>query len=164
VSDRPEDVDAAFAAIVADLEREGFGAGLPTGPEPAEERGAPGQRDQREQREPREPAEPLTGEPTTPIAAWRGHDTEWDWSWGSDDEHYVPPEPPPLPRLRPMTILALVLVVAGVLLLVAPGTVGLDPRIGTPISLLALVCGFGLLFLRIRRTPPETDHENGAQV
>lgn len=156
MSERPEDVDAAFAAIVADLEREGFGADVPTDTEPTEELTTSGQR---------EAAEPTTGEPTAPITAWRGQEAEWDWSWGSDEEHYVPPEPPPLPRLRPITVLALILVVAGVLLLAAPGVIGLDPRVATPISLLALVCGFGLLFLRMRRTPPDPgDHGNGAQV
>jgi len=147
VSDRPEDVDAAFAAIVADLEREGLGANVQPDTEPTEEIPHP---------------PPAVAEEA--AAAWRGHESDWDWSWGSDDEHYIPPEPPPLPRLRPMTIVALVLVVAGVVLLIAPGLIGLDPRIGTPISLLALVCGFGLLFLRIRRTPPDTGDDNGAQV
>jgi hypothetical protein len=159
VSDRPEDVDAAFAAIVADLEREGLGAGVHADTEPTDAIATPGLT------QPPPTPEVPTGEPTAPIAAaWRGHDTEWDWTWNSDEEHYVPPDPPPLPRLRPMTILALVLVVAGVLLLVSPGLIGLDPRIATPISLLALVCGFGLLFLRIRRTPADTGDDNGAQV
>jgi hypothetical protein len=165
LSDRPEDVDAAFAAIVADLEREGLGADLDLADaERTEDLTHPIRAERVEEAERVEPATPPTGEPTAPIAAWRGHETEWDWSWGdATDEHYVPPEPPPLPRLRPMTIVALVLVIAGVLLLIAPGLVGLDPRIGTPISLVALASGFGLLFLRIRRTPPDP-HDNGAQV
>jgi hypothetical protein len=148
VSDRPEDVDAAFAAIVADLEREGLGSNVEPDTEPTEEL----------------PHPPAALAAEEPAASWRGHDSDWDWSWGSDDEHYIPPDPPPLPRLRPMTIVALMLVVAGVVLLIAPGAIGLDPRIGTPISLLALVCGFGLLFLRIRRTPPDTEHDHGAQI
>jgi hypothetical protein len=156
VSERPEDVDAAFAAIVADLEREGLGADIQAESErPTESLAHPAKSEETK------PAEPAAAEP---AQSWRGHDAEWDWSWGADEGHYVPPEPPPLPRLRPVTILALILVVCGVVILVAPGIVGLDPRIGTPISLLTLVCGFGLLFLRIRRTPPETDHDNGAQV
>jgi hypothetical protein len=149
VSDRPEDVDAAFAAIVADLEREGLGANVEAEPPTEELPKAP------------TPAPQATVEPAT---AWRGNDTDWDWSWSTDDEHYVPPEPPPLPRLRPMTIVALILVVAGVVLLLSPGLIGLDPRIATPISLLSLVCGFGLLFLRIRRTPADNGDDNGAQV
>ncbi|HEV2782949.1 MAG TPA: hypothetical protein VGX25_26470 [Actinophytocola sp.] len=163
MSDRPEDVDAAFAAIVADLEREGLGADLDNATERTEDLTHPLKASALEDTDRIETAGEQTaplGEPTAPIAAWRGHDTEWDWSWGTDDEHYVPPEPPPLPRLRPLTIVALLLVVAGVLLLI-PDLIGLDRRIGTPIALLALTSGFGLLFLRIRRTPPT---DNGAQV
>ncbi|HEU5473990.1 MAG TPA: hypothetical protein VFV67_25370 [Actinophytocola sp.] len=157
MSDRPEDVDAAFAAIVADLEREGLGADVQVD-EPTTEALPVADPDAGK-------PEAATGEPTAPIAAaWRGHDAEWDWSWNNDEEHYVPPEPPPMPRLRPLTVLALLLVVAGVLLLVSPALVGLDPRIATPISLVALVCGFGLLFLRIRRSPADTGDDNGAQV
>jgi hypothetical protein len=156
VSERPEDVDAAFAAIVADLEAEGLGSDIQADTERTEAIPTVD--------EPGEPAPAPTGEPTAPIAAWRGHDADWDWSWSADDEHYVPPEPPPLPRLRPMTIVALILVVCGVLLLLGPAVLGLDPRIATPISLLALVCGFGLLFLRIRRTPSDSGDDNGAQV
>jgi hypothetical protein len=152
VSDRPEDVDAAFAQIAADLQREGVGRDMRGGTvrgEPADDRPEP------------------TGERPTvadPGPTWRGHNTEWDWSWGTDEEHYVPPEPPPLPRLRPMTITALVLVIAGVVLLMAPGVVGLGARVATPISLAALVCGFGMLFLRLRRSPTESEGDNGAQV
>lgn len=151
MSDRPEDVDAAFAAIVADLEREGLGANVESDPGPPTE----------ELPQASAPAPQAAVEPAT---AWRGNDTDWDWSWSTDDEHYIPPEPPPLPRLRPMTIVALILVVTGVVLLLSPSLIGLDPRIATPISLLSLVCGFGLLFLRIRRTPSDTGDDNGAQV
>lgn len=152
MSDRPEDVDAAFAAIVADLEREGLGANVEADAEPPTEE------------LPQSPPAPAPQAAVEPAATWRGNDTDWDWSWGTDDEHYIPPEPPPLPRLRPMTIVALILVVAGVVLLLSPGLIGLDPRIATPISLLSLVCGFGLLFLRIRRTPADSGDDNGAQV
>jgi hypothetical protein len=161
VSERPEDVDAAFAAIVADLEREGLGADVETDPERTQDLPHPLKAGAAEEPERADPAQ--SGEPTAPIAAWRGHDSEWDWSWGTDDEHYVPPEPPPLPRLRPLTIVALLLVMVGVGLLIVPEVIGLhDARISTPISLLALACGFGLLFLRIRRSPPGPD--GGAQV
>jgi hypothetical protein len=155
VSDRPEDVDAAFAAIVADLEREGVGGKLPDLEEDAEpdaEETAPAPRPQ-----------PQAGPPPT---AWRGQEAEWDWSWGTDDEHYIPPEPPPLPRLRPLTIVALVLILAALVLLVLPGVIGLDARIGTPIALVTLTCGGAMLLLRIRQTPkpPKDDRDDGAQI
>ncbi len=155
MSERPEDVDAAFAAIVADLEREGLGANLQPDTERTEELPHPPKTDE-------SPAAPAVA--PEPGQAWRGHDSEWDWSWGSDDEHYVPPEPPPLPRLRPMTIVALILVVVGILLLLLPRMIGINDTIGTPLGLLSLVSGFGLLFLRIRRTPSDTGDDNGAQV
>jgi hypothetical protein len=162
VSDRPEDVDAAFAAIVADLEREGVGSHLPDLDEPAEKRDA----DRRDSRDSTDAAP--APQPAPPPAAWRGHgqEGEWDWSWSTEEDHYVPPEPPPLPRLRPLTIVALVLILAAVVLLVLPSVIGLDARIGTPIALVALTCGGAMLLLRVRQTPkpPDDDREDGAQI
>ena len=99
-------------------------------------------------------------------ATWRGPQTEWDWSWSTDEDHYVPPEPPPLPRLRPLTMVALGLILAALVLLVLPGVIGLDARIGTPIALAALLCGGGMLLLRIRQTPknPDDGRDDGAQI
>lgn len=154
-SDRPEDVDAAFAEIVADLEREGLGSPERLAAELADtEDEAAGERDER----------PAAGEaPAGAPQAWRGHDAEWDWTWASDEEHYVPPEPPPLPRLRPMTIFALLLLVLGLLLLMVPGVIGLDLRVAAPISLIALACGGGLLLLRAKQNPPPPG-DDGAQL
>lgn len=149
VSDRPEDVDAAFAEIVAGLQREGVGRDV-----------RDDNTDQKQQVEDQHDDQPVDADRAT---TWRGHDTELDWTWSSDDDHYVPPEPPPLPRLRPMTILALVLVASSVLLLFIPGLVGLDARVATPIALVALVGGFGMLLLRLRRSPADAD-DDGAQV
>src|SRR5438874_1764751 len=133
-SEGPEDVDAAFAEIVAGLEREGLGARWPELAElEAEER-------------PERPAERDTGEPPagkagTPAAAAEDP---------ADEDHYVPPEPPPFPRLRPGTMVALVLFGIGALLLAAPGLIGIAPRVATPLALISLSCGFGWLVLRMR--------------
>ncbi|PPK64178.1 DUF308 domain-containing protein [Actinokineospora auranticolor] len=144
--DGPEDVDAAFAQIVADLEREGVGRDLP------DDLG--------------EPETPPTGTPAlaAPTATWRAHETEIDWADDNENEHYEPPEPPPLPKLRPMTIVALVALVAGVVLLLLPALIGLDARIATPAGLIALAAGIALLLLRTRKTPPTDPDDNGAQV
>ena len=151
MSDRPDDVDAAFAEIVADLEREGVGRTMPDLNEPPDEPDTP------------TAPTPAITRPAEPPQAWRGHEAEWDWSWGTDEEHYVPPEPPPLPKLRPLTIVALVLIVVGVVLLIVPTLIGLDARIATPIALLSITCGGGMLLLRTRRTPKDPD-DNGAQI
>ncbi|ALG07813.1 hypothetical protein AOZ06_13645 [Kibdelosporangium phytohabitans] len=174
-SDGPEDVDAAFAQIVADLEREGLGstvqadldreAGVSSTDSTAElDVEPPGKQDK--------PAKPPSGEADLPdlpeiaapaTAGWRGHETEMDWAWSSDDDHYVPPEPPPIPKPSPLTILALVLMLIALFLLVAPGLIGLATRVATPIALVSAAVGIGLVVLRIRQnnTP---DDDNGAQV
>jgi hypothetical protein len=162
VPDRPEDVDAAFAEIVAGWEREGVGSQPPDLDEPAGDSSQPasGSDDRDGPSTPARQASP-------PPAAWRGSDTEWDWSWGTDEEHYVPPEPPPLPKLRPLTIVALVLVVVALVLLIVPGLIGLQPRIATPIALIALTSGGVMLLLRVRKTPkpPNDDgRADGAQI
>jgi len=256
VSDRPDDVDAAFAEIVADLEREGVGRTLPDlddltdtselpvaddpdstppGGNPApgglSPGASPGRRLSPEDLPPRSGLSPndlppdrssggrfsgrfggrfgggggdrtaeggdgrsmgdsrSAGGPGSgrtrgrsggrsgssdsadrprspePPTAWRGHDAEWDWSWNADEEHYVPPEPPPLPKLRPLTITALVLVILGVVLLIIPSLIGLDARIATPIALLAVTCGGGMLLLRARQNPKDpTARDDGAQI
>jgi len=186
VADRPEDVDAAFAEIVAGLEREGVGR-MPDPDEPEPGTGGtalagdqPSDRTDRRSgrldeppgdgpggRTDDEPTEEAPRPPAPPPTAWRGSDTEWDWTWGTDEEHYVPPEPPPLPRLRPLTIVALVLIVAAGVLLFAPGLIGLSARVGTPIALIALTGGGVLLLLRIRKTPRHVDdgeRDDGAQL
>jgi hypothetical protein len=188
VSDRPDDVDAAFAEIVADLQREGVGRTIPdlddltdtselpvtddpdSTPPGGFATGGPGLAQGRAA--PREPDSPPFRQPDSPPfrqpdppASWRGHDAEWDWSWGTDEEHYVPPEPPPLPKLRPLTILALALIVVGVVLLIVPSLIGLATQIATPIALLSITCGGGLLLLRIRQTPKDPNaRDDGAQI
>jgi hypothetical protein len=150
--DGPDDVDAAFAEIVADLEREGVGVDVST--EIAD-------KDVRDDSD----AAPATSGGAEPSGeVWRGHG-DWDWTWSSDDEHYVPPEPPPLPRPKPVTVLALVLLVIGIVLLVAPNLLAVSARVATPIALISLAVGIGLVALRIRSGPPrDSDPDNGAQV
>jgi hypothetical protein len=153
VTDRPDDVDAAFAEIVADLEREGVGRTMPDLNEPVGEQDPP------------TAPTPTPTRSVEPPQAWRGHEADWDWSWGTDEEHYVPPEPPPLPKLRPLTIVALALIVIGVVLLIIPTLIGLDARIATPIALLSITSGGGMLLLRARHTPKDPGaRDDGAQI
>jgi hypothetical protein len=153
-SDGPEDVDAAFAEIVAELEREGLGAAVAEEEERHVERSAP--------------------EQTQDQAVWRPSDGDWDPTADDppevdaasvEEDHFVPPEPPPLPRLRPGTIFGMLLLVIGVVLLAAPGALGLAPRIGTPLALVSLATGIGWLMLRMRQGPPPgSGWDDGAQL
>ncbi|MET8760418.1 hypothetical protein [Lentzea sp. NPDC004782] len=144
-TDGPENVDELFAEIVAGLERDGVGKDWLDLDEASPE-------DLRTLDDSAgEPAPDLEDEPER-----RGRD---------DEDHYIPPEPPPFPVLRASTIAALGLFVLGIVLLVAPGLFGLEARIGTPLSLVSLCAGVGWLILRMRNTPPpDSGWDDGAQV
>lgn len=70
------------------------------------------------------------------------------------DEHFVPPDPPPLPRLAPPVAVGLVLLVLGFVLVGAPGWVGVPDTYGLPLGLLTLAAGLGWLVLRLWPAPP----------
>ncbi|MBW4721648.1 hypothetical protein [Saccharothrix obliqua] len=143
-TDGPEDVDATFAEIVAGLEREGVGKSLPDD-EPDEQEAEPAGR---------------PGGRSTATAADRTPDDEPD---DDPDDHFIPPEPPPLPALRPGTIAALLLIVLGLVVLLFPGLFGLESRLGTPLALIVLCAGVGWLILRIRNgPPPDSGWDDGA--
>ncbi|WP_285646376.1 hypothetical protein [Lentzea sp. NBRC 102530] len=158
-TDGPENVDELFAEIVAGLERDGVGkdwldldeANADTDDDP--DGGRDGDRSGPDART------AVADEPVPDL------DDEPKYRDPADEDHYVPPEPPPFPVLRASTFAALGLFVLGILLLVAPGIFGLQSRIGTPLSLVALCAGVGWLILRMRNTPPpDSGWDDGAQV
>lgn len=148
----PEDVDAAFAAIVADLRAEGVGEF------------------DDETLEPQQPPRPAGTTPPAGELPWRGGATPWeDVVLGNDpspdDEHFVPPEPPPLPRPGKGAFVVLLLFLVGLFLLISPGLIGMSTTVATPLGILALVIALALLLLRVKQGPPDgADPSNGAQV
>lgn len=153
----PEDVDATFAAIVADLRAEGGAFAdedvpgqpateRPTEPEPVRHTGGSGDGDKS--------GDHKTGDQGGDQAVPAEEP-------GSDDEHYVPPEPPPLPRPGKGAFVVLLLFVAGLFMLIAPGVIGVSTAIGTPLGILALAAAIALSLLRVKQGPPDGD---GAQV
>ncbi|AIJ24994.1 hypothetical protein [Amycolatopsis methanolica] len=153
----PEDVDATFAAIVADLRAEGVGL-----IDDVEAERAPARPERAEPEEPAEPEKPAA------EASWRGGGTPWedtvlgdDPAGSGDDEHYVPPEPPPLPRPGKGAFVVLLFFVVGLLLLIMPGVIGVSTTVATPLGILALAIAIALLLLRVKQGPPDGD---GAQV
>ena len=147
----PEDVDATFAAIVADLRAEGIGEFVDEPAEPKAEKTPP-------------------AEPEQPEPAWRGGGTQWEDTVlgedpADDDEHYVPPEPPPLPRPGKGAFVVLLFFVVGLFLLIAPTLIGISATVGTPLGILSLATAIALLLLRVKQGPPDgADPTNGAQV
>ncbi len=177
--DGPEDVDATFAEIVADLRAEGVGL-FPEGEleKPAgkatekAEKAETAEKPEKAERSSEKAPRPETSE-AEPEPGWRGGGTSWDKTLFegdpaglSDDEgHFVPPEPPPLPRPRKGAFIVLLFFLLGLLLLIAPTLIGMGTRLGTPLGILALATAIALLLLRVRQGPPPgADPHNGAQV
>src|SRR5690606_40127702 len=69
-------------------------------------------------------------------------------------DHFVPPEPPPLPKRRKGALVILLLFVLGLVLLLAPSLLGMAASIATSVGMLSLAAGLALLLLRVRQGPP----------
>ncbi|RRO14885.1 DUF308 domain-containing protein [Saccharopolyspora rhizosphaerae] len=152
--DGPEDIDAAFAEIVADLERDTKFGRWPGEDEPAKT-------SSEDDQEPR-PAESTAPQPAVEPPAEQG---PRDWTPAEEEEeHFVPPEPPPLPVPRPATFLGVGVIVLGVLVLLVPGLAGIAATVKLPLGLVLISAGIGVLLFRLRRTPPEDPDDDGAQV
>lgn len=155
--DGQDDVDAIFDELVADLRAEGVG----TRSDVADRDETPAKRDD-------------SGDRGTAAGAdWRSSEVGWDETMLSDDptaadddEHFVPPEPPPLPRPTGSMVIVALFFGVGLLLLIAPGVIGLATTVATPLGILALAAGLGFTLLHARddNRPPGSDPSNGAQV
>ncbi|MDL5156855.1 hypothetical protein [Actinomycetospora termitidis] len=169
----PDDVDAAFADIVADwastgaprwpeapddLDGPSSGLGVATPPQ-----GQPAAHPERPVDDlfsspPADPAPepPRPAPPMTPAAQQphRPHPPA-----RPEDEHFVPPEPPPLPRIGMSSLFGLLLLVVGVVLLALPGLVGGIAGLGIVPGLLAMAAGLGWLVVGMRRPSGSDDPE-----
>ncbi|WP_406692207.1 DUF308 domain-containing protein [Saccharopolyspora sp. ID03-671] len=154
-SDGPEDIDAAFAEIVADLERDEEFGKWPGEGESADESETSGRTETPKPAEAPEPAEAPAPQPEGPR----------DWTPGEEEEeHYVPPEPPPMPVPSAATFLGIGIVLVGVLVLLVPGIAGIGATVKLPLGLVLISAGIGWLLFRLRRTPPHDADDDGAQV
>jgi len=83
-----------------------------------------------------------------------------------DDGHYVPPPPPAVPRVRLRTVGAVAMLVLGLLLLFAPGLLGLVSGAGILLLGIALMAGgAGLLVWWVRDAPDDhSGPDHGAVV
>ena len=71
------------------------------------------------------------------------------------DEHFEPPEPPPLPRMGPPILVGLTLITLGLVLVSFPGWVGVPQVYGLPLGLVAVAAGLGWLVLRLWPDPDD---------
>ena len=82
------------------------------------------------------------------------------------DEHYVPPAPPPLPKLDPVTKIAWLALFGGPLyLLVSTATGAVISGLSAFLAVAAFVGGFVILVLRMDNgRPPDSGSDDGAVV
>jgi hypothetical protein len=142
------DVDAAFAQIIAGWEDEAK-------PQwPAEEDVAV---------EDATPTEELPAAQLSPAA--QEPEEEEPAVVDADEDHFVPPEPPPLPRPQPATVGAVGLFLLGIVLLAIPNMIGFSEQYGLPLGLLSITGAIVWLAARLRQGPPtDSGWDDGAQV
>jgi hypothetical protein len=78
------------------------------------------------------------------------------------DEHYEPPPPPPLPAPAPASLYSVLLIVAGILLIGAPGILNLSPDVGLVLGVAGVAGGVATLVSRMRDR--DDDGDDGAVV
>lgn len=70
-------------------------------------------------------------------------------------DHFVPPEPPPLPRVAAPILVGLILLAVGLVLVTFPDWIGVPQVYGLPLGLVALAAGLGWLVLRLWPDPAD---------
>jgi hypothetical protein len=79
------------------------------------------------------------------------------------DEHFEPPPAPPLPAPSPGSLYAVLIVVAGIVLVGAPSLLGVSADLGLVLGLVAVAGGAAMLVARMRERT-ERDGDDGAVV
>jgi hypothetical protein len=134
------------------------GPGVPPAPDDAESPGARREDDDRR--------EPWRGRPVTPepIVGLDVPFDEYETVRDPEDEGYVPPAPPPLPRVSRYTVLATVLILAGLALFFRPHLLPATESTALLTGMACIVAGCGTLIWRLRDGLTDDDPDDGAVV
>lgn len=150
--------DAARSANPAADEHDGD---APTDDRAARERAA-AEQIAREARERELRRERRREERARELAEYHAEKAELEAAYNSDDDHFTPPEPPPLPRLRPATLGAVLLMVTGLALIAFPTLLVIDTQLTMILGLLLLTGGAVTLVSKLRAHDDDVDGPNGA--
>lgn len=169
------DFDAEFAQIVA-----AFGDGPtapdnPPAPPPAQPPGAalppaarrPADLPPTTRPPTARPADPPPARRPAPGASAQPAPGPRDWAPGpeDDDGHYIPPDPPPMPRTHPVTRWAWAALAIGLLLVLSPVVPALHASAAEQlVGIFAILGGVGTLVWRMRDGVDPDDPDDGAVV
>jgi hypothetical protein len=117
--------------------------------------GEPGPADQEPPDETPKAAAPVDVDPPAPQPSPAAPPRSYSPPTLPEDEHFIPPEPPPLPRLGPPALVGLTLIAIGLVLVISPGWLGVPDTYGLPLGLVGLAAGLGWLVLRLWPDPPD---------
>lgn len=113
------------------------------------------------------PAEPTPpSEPPEPVIIWRGsrEDVDAELERAVPDEHFVPPDPEPLPRADAITWAAWIGVIGGPLLMFLLSAFGRSSSLLAVASVAAFLGGFLVLVTRMRARRDPHGPDDGAVV
>ncbi len=79
-----------------------------------------------------------------------------------DEDHYVPPAPPPLPRLAAPTVIGMIVLVLAILVLALGGEIGLGSDVSLVLGISGLVLAAGIFFTRVRDHRGDEDDDGSA--
>jgi hypothetical protein len=74
-----------------------------------------------------------------------------------DEQHYVPPAPPPLPRFAAPTIVAMAVLAMSIVILAFGGEFGMASRLVLLLGVLGVLLGAGMLIMRLREHRDDDD-------
>jgi hypothetical protein len=79
----------------------------------------------------------------------------------ADDAHFVPLEPPPLPKPKRRTVVALLFMVIGLVLLIRPSLLEAGPDVVLVLGIGSLIGGFAMLIHGLRPHASDPDDADG---
>ncbi len=107
------------------------------------------------------PARPEPAVPESPPSFEQPRDTGDVDDILDPDDHFVPPEPPPMPRVGRTALVGVMLLAVGLLLVIAPEVVGIADGTGLTLGLLTLAGGLGWLVFRSWSSDPPPGDGDG---
>ena len=152
-SDRPD--EAAWNEIVASLQASADAESTWPAAEDIDEEPPPSQP---------APVPPVVED--EPVIVWRGSEADIDAEIerAVPDEHFVPPEPPPLPRADLITWAAWTGAIGAPILLLVMTALGLSSGLLAAAAVAAFVGGIAVLITRMSSSRDPFDPDDGAVV